>query len=47
MFHVSCVLLGHSHESRSSVGELEDTFNCVPRSLVLGHVPGNKNSIIQ
>lgn len=35
MFHFSYVLLGHSHESGSRLGELEITLSMFPRPLVL------------
>lgn len=47
MRHVSYVLLGHPHESRSSIGSWGIQLSVLPRSLVLGHVPGNKSFIIK
>ena len=47
MFHLSNVILGHSHESGSSVRELEITSGVFPRPFVLGDIPKNKGSWIR
>lgn len=47
MRHVSYVLLGRSHESQSSIGSWGINLSVFPRSLVLGHVPGNNSFIIK
>lgn len=46
MFHFSFVVLGHSHGSGSSLGELGITLSVFSRPLV-PDVPGNKGSTIK